>query len=34
MDAKQIKDLDLTYNLHSWSKQGSLDPMQANRRGH
>ena len=27
MDAKQIKDLDLTYNLHSWSKQGSLDPM-------
>ena len=27
MDAKQIKDLDLTYNLHSWSKQDSLDPM-------
>lgn len=26
MDASQIKELDHSYNLHSWSKQGSLDP--------
>ena len=26
MDSAQIKELDRTYNLHSWSRQASLDP--------
>jgi taurine--2-oxoglutarate transaminase len=27
MTGTEIKAMDLKYNLHSWSKQGSLDPM-------
>lgn len=27
MDSAQIKDLDLRYNLHSWSKQAGLNPL-------
>jgi len=27
MTGKEIKELDLQYNLHSWSKQGALNPI-------
>lgn len=27
MTSQDIKELDLTYNLHSWSKQGNLNPI-------
>lgn len=27
MTGKEIKELDLKYNLHSWSKQGKLNPV-------
>ena len=27
MTGAEIKEMDLTYNLHSWAKQGNLDPM-------
>ena len=27
MTGAEIKEMDLAYNLHSWSKQGNLDPL-------
>lgn len=27
MDGRQLQELDLAYNLHSWSKQGGLSPL-------
>lgn len=27
MTGAEIKEMDLAYNLHSWAKQGNLDPL-------